>query len=101
MWVGNNAVGVECHISPSSSEYVETDVSTGRTVPTLMGFDFEPSPDTLHIAHEGWMPHFVPPYEQSFYLLIDRTYDWTANTLQSMSAGDGEETTRRYSHLRI
>jgi len=73
VWVGNQAVGVDCHINPSLSEYVETEISTGQTTRDLLGFDFEPSPDGRHVAYVGWMPHFAPPPEKSYYLQIDRT----------------------------
>jgi hypothetical protein len=153
VWVSDHVIGAECHINPSLSEYVETDISTGQTTRDLLGFGFAPSPDGQHVAHMGWMPHFAPPYAKSSYLQIDRTtvyplppgmspveqkdlsgpprvfqergltysgihefasnlswspdsqrvalvdcsYDWTANTAQSMSAGDGRESNRRCS----
>jgi hypothetical protein len=153
MWVGNHALGAECHINPSLSEYVETDLQTGQTTRDLLGFDFEPSPNGQHVAHVGWMPHFAPPYAKSEYLQIDRTtvyplpsglkpleqdnatippqvvqqhgltyagihefrsrlywspdsqriafidctYDWTANTPRSMSAGEGRASERHCS----
>jgi hypothetical protein len=73
VWVGNHAVGAECHINPSLNEYVETDLSTGQTTRDLLGFDFEVSPDGQRVAHVGWMPHFAPPLAKSYYLQIDRT----------------------------
>ncbi len=73
VWAGENAVGAECHISPSSSEYVETDLSTRQVTRDLLGFDFVPSPDNTHVAHIGWMPHFSLPPFGSWYLQIDRT----------------------------
>lgn len=73
VWVGNHAVGAECHINPSLNEYVETDLSTGQTTRDLLGFDFEVSPDGQHVAHVGWMPHFAPPLAKSYYLQIDHT----------------------------
>jgi hypothetical protein len=73
LWVSENVVGAECHINPSLSEYVETDISTGQTTRDLLGFDFTPSPDGKYVAHVGWIPHFAPPPAQSNYLQIDRT----------------------------
>jgi hypothetical protein len=72
-WVGEGAVGVECHINPSLSNYVETDIETGKTVRDLLGYDFTPSPDGKWIAHVGWIPHFSPPPAHSNYLQIDNT----------------------------
>jgi hypothetical protein len=71
VWVGDHAVGVECHINPSLSEFVETDISIGLMTRDLLGFDFEPSPDGRHVAHVGWIRHFAPPPAQSYYLQID------------------------------
>jgi hypothetical protein len=73
VWVGNHAIGAECHINPSLNEYVETDLSTRQTTRDLLGFDFELSPDGQHVAHVGWMPHFAPPPAKSYYLQIDYT----------------------------
>jgi hypothetical protein len=73
VWIGNQAIGAECHINPSLNEYVETDLSTGQTTRDLLGFDFEVSPDGRHVAHVGWMPHFAPPPGKSYYLQIDHT----------------------------
>lgn len=72
-WVGNNAVAAECHINPSLSEYVETDISTGQTTRDLLGYDFTSSPDGKQVAHVGWIVHFGPPYAQSNYLQVDHT----------------------------
>jgi len=72
VWASEHAVGAECHINPSTSEYIETDVSTGQVTRDLLGFDFVPSPDGKHVAHVGWMPHFSPPPYHSWYLQIDR-----------------------------
>lgn len=151
VWVGNSAMGAECHLNPSLSEYVETDLSTGRTTRDLLGYGFTPSPNGKLVAHVGWIPHFASPPQQSNYLqvdhkaiyplpqgmkpvmlkpaaippnvveqqgltysaihefdskfvwspdsehiaLVDCTFDWTANTPTSSSAGDGEESNRR------
>jgi hypothetical protein len=72
-WVGDNRVAAECHINPSLSEYIETDLSTGQTVRDLSGYDFTVSPSDKRVAHVGWIPHFAPPYAQSNYLQIDST----------------------------
>ncbi len=72
-WVGDNTVGAECHINPSLSEYIETNISTGQTTRDLLGYDFTPSPDGKHVAHVGWIVHFAPPYSQSNYLQVDHT----------------------------
>jgi len=72
-WVGDNTVAAICHINPSLSEYIETDLSTGQTVRDLSGYDFTVSPDGKEVAHVGWIPHFAPPYAQSNYLQVDHT----------------------------
>ena len=72
-WVGDNAVAAICHINPSLSEYLETDLSTGQTVRDLSGYEFTVSPDGKEVAHVGWIPHFAPPYAQSNYLQVDHT----------------------------
>ena len=41
-WAGDNSVAAECHINPSLSEYVETDLSTGQTTLDLLGFSHHP-----------------------------------------------------------
>jgi hypothetical protein len=138
-WVSDTAIASECHINPSLSEYVVTEISTGRTRLDLLGYDFTPSPDGKLVAHVGWIVHFAPPYAQSNYLqigdttiypqangvadrapqsngtytgihdflpgfhwspdsrhiaFIDCTYDWTPNSPESLSAGDGRESNR-------
>ena len=32
-------IAAECHINPSLSEYVETDLSTGQSIRDLLGYD--------------------------------------------------------------
>lgn len=71
-WAGDNAVAAICHINPSLSEYIETDLATGQTVRDLFGYDFAVSPDGKKVAHVGWIPHFAPPYAQSNYLQVDQ-----------------------------
>jgi hypothetical protein len=68
---GERAIGVECHANPSLSEYVEIDISTGKTLRDLVGIEFTPSPAGDHIACIGPLIHFAPPYRQSNYLRID------------------------------
>jgi len=72
-WVGNNVVAAICHINPSVSEYIETDLSTEQTVRDLVGYDFTISPNGKEVAHVGWIPHFAPPNAQSNYLQVDNT----------------------------
>jgi hypothetical protein len=72
-WAGRNAVAAECHINPSASEYIETDIVTGKVNRSLYGYNFTPSPDGTRVAHVGGMVHFAPPYAKSNYLQIDRT----------------------------
>jgi hypothetical protein len=72
-WVRDNAVAAECHINPSLSEYIETNMSTGQTTRDLLGYDFTLSPDGKHVVHVGWIVHFAPPYAQSNYLQVDHT----------------------------
>jgi hypothetical protein len=72
-WVGDDAVAATCHINPSLSEYIETDLSTGQTVRDLLGYEFTVSPDGKEVAHVGWIVHFAPPYAQSNYLQVNHT----------------------------
>jgi hypothetical protein len=72
-WVGDNAVAAICHVNPSVSEYLETDLSTEQTVRDLVGYDFTVSPNGRDVAHVGWIPHFAPPYAQNNYLQVDHT----------------------------
>jgi len=71
IWVSDNSIGAECHSTPSSSEYIETDITTGKVVRELSGLFFTPSPDGKHIAHIGPIPHFAPPNAKSYYLQVD------------------------------
>ncbi len=71
-WAGDKAVAADCHINPSLSEYVKTDLVTGKVTLDLLGYDFTPSPDGKHVAHVGWYPHFAPPPAQSNYLQVDQ-----------------------------
>jgi hypothetical protein len=71
-WTSESTIATECHINPSLSQYIETDISTGRNTRDLLGFDFTPSPDGKWVAHVGWIVHFAPPYAQSNYLQVDR-----------------------------
>jgi hypothetical protein len=64
-------IGVECHVNPSLSEYVEVDPFTGETLRDLAGYWFTPSIPENHVAYVGPIIHFAPPYRQSNYLLID------------------------------
>ncbi|HET9401441.1 MAG TPA: hypothetical protein VFO34_10850 [Candidatus Acidoferrales bacterium] len=70
-WVNEHIIATECHINPSLSEYVETDVRTGKSGRDLLGFDFKPAPDASTVAHVGWIIHFARPPEQSYYLQFD------------------------------
>jgi hypothetical protein len=70
-WIGEGAIASECHLNPSLSEYLETDISTGRTSRDLLGYDFNRSPNGKMVAHVGWIIHFAPPYAQSNYLQIE------------------------------
>jgi hypothetical protein len=72
-WIESSTVAVECHVSPSISEYVETDLQTNKTIRDLVGFGFTPSPDHKWIAHVGPLVHFAPTPEKSNYLLINNT----------------------------
>jgi hypothetical protein len=71
VWVSDNSIGAECHLTPSASEYVETDITTGKALRDLNGLLFTPSPDGKHVAHIGPIPHFAPPYAQSYYVQVD------------------------------
>lgn len=72
-WASDNAIAAECHINPSLSEYIETDLTTGQIKRDLLGYDFARSPDGAHVAHVGWIIHFAPPFAQSNYLQIENT----------------------------
>ena len=70
-WAKPGSIAAECHINPSLSEYIETDVRSGQTTRDLLGYWFSPSPDGKQVAHAGWIPHFAPPFAHSNYLQID------------------------------
>ncbi len=72
-WRGENAISAECHINPSLSEYIETDLATGKPVEDLLGYGFTPSPDGKYVAHAGPVIHFAAPINQSNYLYIGNT----------------------------
>ncbi|MFZ0818532.1 MAG: hypothetical protein WAM91_00565 [Candidatus Acidiferrales bacterium] len=72
-WLNDSELAAECHINPSLSELIVSDLRTGRITRDLFGFSFAPSPDGKMIAHAGWVPHFSPAYERSEYLQIDDT----------------------------
>ena len=72
-WRSEKVLAVECHVNPSLSEYVETEVETGRTLRDLWGYDFVPSPDGKAVAHVAAYPHFSAPFAQSNYLQMDET----------------------------
>ncbi len=72
-WAGEDAIGAECHMNPSLSEYVETEIATGRVRRDLLGGNFTLSPDGKTVAHTGWIVHFAPPYAQSDYLQVEDT----------------------------
>lgn len=82
-WAGDNAIAAVCHINPSLSEYIETDVSTGVTTRDLLGYDFTRSPSGTKVAHVGWIVDFATPYAQSNYLQIDHT------TVYPLPSGSG------------
>lgn len=72
-WLTETRIGAECHRNPSLSEYVETDLASGKTVRDLLGLGFTPSPDRKYIAHVGPIVHFAAPIDQSYYLYLDKT----------------------------
>jgi hypothetical protein len=98
-WSGENAISVVCHINPSVSEYIETDLITGQTTRDLLGYDFAPSPDGKKIAHAGWNPHFAPPDVKSDYLVVNSTiiYPLPKNTfpVEQMGLSRPPDTVRR------
>jgi len=69
-WTKPSSIAAECHIDPSLSEYIETNIGTGKTTRDLMGYWFVPSHDGNMVAHVGWVPHFAPPFARSNYLQI-------------------------------
>jgi hypothetical protein len=71
-WPAEATIAAECHRNPSLSEYVETDLRTGKTIKDLLGYGFTPSPDGKYVAHVGPNPHFAPPPAHSNYLQIDK-----------------------------
>jgi hypothetical protein len=87
-WAGEEAIAAECHLNPSLSEYVETEISSGRRRQDLLGYWFTPSPDGTQVAHVGWIVHFAPPYAQSNYLQVGDT------TIYPLPKGTGPVTNR-------
>lgn len=69
----DSVVGVECHATPSSSEYVEVDITTGKTVRELLGGGFTSSPNGQFMAHVGPVMHFAPPPVKSNFFFLDNT----------------------------
>jgi hypothetical protein len=72
-WRSEKVLAAECHVNPSVSEYVETEVETGRTVRDLWGYDFVPAPDGKAVAHVAAYPHFAAPFAQTNSLQLDET----------------------------
>ena len=72
-WLTQTSISALCHDNPSLSEYIETDLISGKTVRYLRGLDFTPSPDRKYIAHVGPIVHFAAPIFQSYYLYFDKT----------------------------
>ena len=70
-WLGNDRIGIDTHITPSSGQYRVVDVTTGEELASYFGYGFRASPDFKHIAHAGGEQHFSPPFAQSNYLMID------------------------------
>jgi len=73
VWVGDDSIAAECHVNPSLSEYIETNLATGQVTRDLFGGDFAPAPNRRYVAHVAGFPHFAPPYAQSNYLQLDST----------------------------
>jgi hypothetical protein len=72
-WRSARAVEMRSHVNPSLDTFIEVDLSAGKITKNLMGFDFTRSPNGKLVAHVGWIIHFAPPFEQSYYLQVDRT----------------------------
>lgn len=72
-WIGAGAIAAECHINPSLSEYIETEIATGATRRDLLGYWFTPSPDGRRVAHVGRIVHFAPPLAHSNFLQVENT----------------------------
>ncbi len=70
-WLGNDRIGIDTHVTPSSGQYRVLEVATGKVVASYLGFDFRPSPDLKRIAHAGGMVHFAPPFAKSYSLMVD------------------------------
>jgi hypothetical protein len=73
IWLSETVIAAECHLNPSLSEYVETDLGTQKTISDLLGYGFTPSPDRKYVAHVGPIVHFASPMDRSNYLHIDKT----------------------------
>ncbi len=71
-WLSDSSIGVECHINPSLSAFMEIDLRTGKHLRDLAGFCFTPSPYRKWIAHVAPMMHFAPPYAKSYYLQLNQ-----------------------------
>lgn len=72
-WIGDDSIAAECHVTPSASEYIETNLAAGQVTRDLMGLRFTPSPDRRQVAHIAGFIHSAPPYTQSNYLQLDHT----------------------------
>jgi hypothetical protein len=72
-WRDQRHVFAEGHVNPSTSQYVEWDVDSGRVVDEKVGSWFAVSPNGRLVAQRANVPHgSPPPYDGSTLLINDK-----------------------------
>lgn len=97
-FIDRRRLGVDCHVSPSLSEYSELDQESGQALRHWLGFGFAWSPDNSHLAYHGWIPHFSPPFGHSSYLQIDGKTVYPPHAVTSAVSSPGPHGTRLEPH---
>ena len=73
-WIDNNRLGVDCHVNPSTSQYIVMSAKDGRAIADYLGINFCWSPDRKLLAHVGILVHFSYPKDQSWTLEFNNTH---------------------------
>jgi dipeptidyl aminopeptidase/acylaminoacyl peptidase len=76
-WVSNKELAVHGSINPSTVEYSMVDIDSGREVRWYLvdGYQFVPSPDGLHAAYIGYVPHWTPEDGRRPQVCLDHECD--------------------------
>jgi len=70
-WRDDDHVFVEGHVNPSTTQYLEWEVATGRLITQKAGSWFAVSPDGRFVAQRAHVPHGAPPPYDSAMLVIN------------------------------